>query len=77
MTNRCEFDGTHGAARSVELEPDEEFKSTYGETCHSDFCHWRGFGDIRRIEYSFCHNNFIQRNSEYEVASNIKSSSRG
>ena len=49
----------------------------YGETRYSGFCHRRRYGGMRRIQYSFCRVNFIQRKSEQEITDDVKSSIRG
>ena len=74
-TDRSSMASTRGP-NSVELEPDEEFWSKFGETCHSEFCHWHWFEDIRSIQYSFCSINFIEGKSESEIVSNVTWSSR-
>ena len=53
-----------------------EIDGKHGGTRYTKFCHWRRFGDIRRIQSSFCRISLIHRKSEYEIASDVERSSR-
>ena len=46
------------------------------ETRYSGSCHRHRCGGIKRIQYSFCRINFIQRKSDQEITDDVKSSTR-
>ena len=60
----------------MEFEADNEFSSKYRAACSQEFSHWNRFGGNRRMQYSFCRINLIQRKGEWESTSDTESSSR-